>query len=203
MLNRFFLKLALAIPMLLAGAGAAHATILLSFNPSAQTVLLPNTVSVDLVVSGLGGGVSPALGGFQFNILYNPGIVHATDATFGLDLGDPGAFEALTSSDVSSPGAASLSEISLLTSSDLVAGEPASFVLATLDFQTVGGGTTPLSFDSVVLSDESGNILSFNASPGSITVLTPEPAFGGAAGVLLVAAICKSLGPRRLFRGNK
>ena len=198
-----FAKSALMIPMLLAGAGGARATILLSFNPSAQTVLLPNTVSVDLVVSGLGGGVSPALGGFQFNILYNPAIVLATDASFGLDLGDPAAFEALTSSEVSSPRSASLSEISLLASSDLLALQPSSFVLATLDFQTVGGGTTPLSFDSVVLSDESGNILSFNASTGSITVLTPEPAFGGAIGVLLLAVIYKSFERRRLFRGNK
>jgi hypothetical protein len=187
--DRFFRNLALAIPLLLALAGTAPAEIVLSFNPVAQTVFLPNTVSVDLVVSGLGGGVSPGLGGFQFNILYDPTIVQATDVTFGLDLGDPGVFEALTSSDVTSPGSASLAETSLLVSSDLLALQPSSFVMATIDFQTVGPGTSLLSYDSVVLSDESGNILPFSAATGSITVLTPEPALGGAVGALLLAAI--------------
>src|SRR5947209_6619019 len=110
MLQGFSCRLALTIPLILACAGAAHAAVVLSFVPGAQTGPGPNTASVDLVVSGLGGGVSPALGGFQFNILYDPSIILANTVTFGLNLGDPGLVEALTSSDVTTAGFISLAE---------------------------------------------------------------------------------------------
>ena len=176
--------------MLVACAGTSRAGVVLSFDPATQTVMMPATASVNLVVSGLGGGVSPGLGGFQFNILYDPIIVLALDVTFGLDLGDPGLFEALTTSDVTSPGSASLAEISLLAPTDLLAMQSSSsFVMATIDFQTVGAGTTLLNYDSVVLSDESGNKLAFSAAAGSITVLAPEPTLGSIVGGLLLMAM--------------
>jgi|SRR5215469_5652623 len=186
MLCRFSRTVVLTVALLLTGAGMAHASIQLSFDPSSQTVFLGNTVSVDLKVSGLGGGVSPALGGFQFNILYDPTIIKATSVTFGLDLGDPGASEALISSDVTAAGSASLAEVSLLPSPALLALQPATFTMATLVFQTKSVGTSPLSYDSVLLSDEAANVLSFSPMTGSITVVSPEPGFGAMVGAVLV-----------------
>jgi hypothetical protein len=199
---RLLLKSVVLIFILLAIPSAARANVLLSFNPNSQTVPLPDTAAVDLIVSGLGGGSSPALGGFEFNILYDSSIVAATDVSFGLNLGDPNAGQAIAIADTSVTGVLSIAEVSLLSPSDLVMKQPSSFAMATIEFQSISGGTTLLDYDSVVLSDEIGNILPFSAGAGSITVASiPEPS-SIVLLTLLLAPIALRLIPRRIYRGT-
>ena len=63
---------------LLIGAAAlaltlpAQADIIVALEPSAQTTSIGNSITVDLVISGLGDHSSPSLGGFDFDLKYSP-----------------------------------------------------------------------------------------------------------------------------------
>ncbi len=66
--------------------------------------------------------------------------------------------------------------MSLLLPAELDALQPASFALATLSFDTLAGGTSPLTFSQVVLADAFGATLTGSSvGSGSINVVVPEP----------------------------
>ncbi|RLI05657.1 hypothetical protein DRO22_02445, partial [Candidatus Bathyarchaeota archaeon] len=55
----------------------------IGFEPVSQTVPVGESVSVDLVISGLGDGTSPSLAGFDLFIEYDPTILALSDVSFG------------------------------------------------------------------------------------------------------------------------
>ncbi|MCX6632133.1 MAG: cohesin domain-containing protein [Candidatus Solibacter sp.] len=139
------LGLAVMILLVLAVLPAMADPAQLQIIPAFSSVGINDTFSVDLVVYGLGNGAPPSVSTFDLTLSFDPAVIHATGADFGLLLGDPAWYEAFTGV-VLSPDSINLAEVSLLSPSDLDALQPASFTLATLWFQAVGLGTTPLHF---------------------------------------------------------
>lgn len=157
-----------------AGAGPS-----LTFGPAAQTTTPGESVSVDLAISGLGDYAPDSLSTFDLDVRYDPAILDFTGAAFGdpvwgdqLDLFGLG-FN-ITDVDDSVPGVVNLFELSWDLPDDLDTLQPGNFVLATLDFQAIGTGTSPLTFDSIVLGDSWGASLAADCEPGAVTVV-PVP----------------------------
>jgi hypothetical protein len=148
--------------------------ITVDFVPSTQSVGVGQPVAVDVVISGLTAGAPPSVGAFDLDVSFNAGILSPTGVTFGPFLGDPALLEALTSVAVT-PGLVDFAEVSLLLPAELDALQPASFSLATLSFDALMAGTSPLTFSQVAIADAFGATLTASVSSGSINVVVPEP----------------------------
>jgi len=175
----------LSILAALALAGPASAAVTISFSPSAQTVGVGETATVDLIVSGLGNLSAPSLGGWGINFGYDPSIVSITmaDVTFGslLDLGTFGS----DADGLADGGSVSLFELSFEDPIDLQDAQPASFTLATLNFTALAPGSSPLSLTFIDLTDELGDMIETTGADGVIRVrddgngtAVPETAVG-------------------------
>ena len=123
--------------------------IALSFEESASTINIGESIEIDLVISGL---ENNNLAAFDFNVNFDDSILDFNSYSLGTGLG--------TGWDISDfslgyLGAGScnvhLSEFSWLWDFTF---QPDSFTLATLTFTGAGVGTSPLSFSDVLLSDD-------------------------------------------------
>ena len=120
--------------------------VLLGFDPvSPFSVTSGNPVSVDVVISDLGGSIVSA---FDLDVSYDTTFLTATSVTFGTDLGLPLFFQALTFADVTTPGVVDFREVSLLSDAQLATLQSGltSITLATLQFNAVASGQTSLAF---------------------------------------------------------
>jgi len=150
--------------------------VLLSFEPASQIVPVGESVSVDLVISGLGNYSEPSLGAFDLNITYNPAILDFTGYTLSSYLGDISLWEAVDLSwGETTLGTINLAELSFLSVSELDSLQPESFTLATLTFDTLAIGTSSLDISIIALGDAYGNPLSADVQSGVIAPV-PEPA---------------------------
>ncbi|CAG0972652.1 hypothetical protein GEOBC_01363 [Geobacteraceae bacterium] len=149
----------------IAPAGAVS----LDFVPSQQTVDVGQSLSVDLLISGLGSSV----GSFDLDVSFDPAVLFPTGVAFGPFLGDPALGEALTDF-IFLGGVVDLAEVSLLTSSELDALQPDSFTLATLFFDAVSVGSSGLEFSQALVDDASGIKLDLTTGSGGVNVV-PEP----------------------------
>ena len=176
--------------ILCAGALLCRAQVVsLSLVPSAQSISVGGSASVDLVVSGLGSAASPSIGAFSATVTHDPSILAGMSVSFGpyLSLTTP----SFQDQDVATSGQIYAFELSFDSPGDLNSGQPDTFTLATFTYQGVASGTSSLEFDLAwtSLSDEDGNSLTFETTPGSITVSpVPEPTeYGTVAALVLVA----------------
>ena len=173
--RQFFHSLVAALALATLYQTPAVAGVSLGLQPVAQTVNLGDPVTVNVVISGLD-TVSQIVSAFDLNVNYNSGILNATGVSFGSLLGDLGLFEADGDKVLSTPGVVDFWEVSYLLDADLAALQPDSFTLATLSFQTVGTGTSMLSFDSVtppgvyITGTSAGRLVLDSVGTGSITV---------------------------------
>jgi len=134
------------------------ASVLLSFQPSSAVASNGSPLAVDVVISGL--GLPPEVGSFDVFVGYNPALLSPVDVTFGLLLGDPLLFEALTASDISSvPGVVEGAEVSLLTTTDLDLRQSASFTLFTVDFMGIGNGAVAFKYLGGPVDDGNGVLI--------------------------------------------
>jgi len=159
--------------------------ITIGFEPVSQEVGVGDPASVNLVISGLGDGTYPSLGGFDLFIEYDPTILALSDVSFG----DPTLGDQLAigwgATYLSSTYSSSIEELFGLSFGppwDLINFQAPSFVLATLTFDTLSVGTSPLEIVDpnpplVIsrLSDGLGNALGFERESGSVSPV-PEPA---------------------------
>lgn len=184
-------RILLLLSALGATASSASAAITLAFDPAMPSFKSGATVDVALVIAGLTAGAAPGVGAFDLNVAYDPALLTATGVTFGTKLGDP-ATDTLTDSVLSTPGNVNLAQVSLLATADLLALQPASFILATISFTALidGKGEFGLVGD-VRVDDPLGNKLPI--------VVVPEP--GGVvlflAGLLLLAIASRSRADRQ------
>ncbi len=128
----------------------AHA-ITLSFDPISAEITQGSGVEVNLVISGLGTGTAPSLGTFDLDVDYDSSLLGVSNVLFAdqLDLFGLGSITEWTSS----IGSVNLSELSLELPSDLNLLQLDSFTLATLSFDTLGVGSSLLSYSNVILGD--------------------------------------------------
>lgn len=165
------------------GSFASHVhAVGVTFVPASQDVNISDLAVVDLQVVGVGDHTSPSLGGFDVTVTFNPSILSFVGAIFGGFLGDIGLGEAVSIVTPPPPsGVVNLFEVSLLTGAELAMLQSSSFVIASLTFQAIAGGSSSLSVSKVILSDENGGeLVNPDLLGGVITVrgggvVVPEP----------------------------
>jgi hypothetical protein len=151
----------------------------IGFSPSSSSVGVGDPVSVDIVVSGLGGEIVSA---YDLDVLYDDSIVSATGVSLSSALGDEGLFEAFYASSLATSGVIDFAGLSLLSDASLLALQGGdSVVLATIEFSAIADGTTALSFNFDAFNDMKGAgaaVLDLSVNPGRINVgaaVVPEP----------------------------
>ncbi len=149
--------------------------------PAFQSVLIGTPVSVDLVYTG----IPPLVGSFDLDIAWAPAILSLTGLSFGTTLGDLGLFEGVGGGGVVAPGLLDIFEVSFLTIPELAGLQGVGpIVLATLFFDTIGLGVSPVSFSGapnfeLLISDHLGAVIPSAFDGGAVEVtapsLVPEP----------------------------
>ncbi|GAB5380300.1 MAG: hypothetical protein Alis3KO_09520 [Aliiglaciecola sp.] len=144
---------------LLLFASNASAAVILSAVPGFTDAMPGDSVTIDIVVSGLDAGGPDSLGAFDLDILYDAAALSVTDITVGSLLGDFGLGEAIDFSFGDLGGVIDLAVVSLLFDFELDALQPSDFTLASIDFSVdvlPDGTSTEVSFGPSVLSDAFG-----------------------------------------------
>jgi hypothetical protein len=182
----FLLVGALALAVLAADAAV------LELDPSAVTASPGDTVTVDLVASGLGGA---AVGDFDVDISFEPGHLTFTGLTLTAKLGDIALGDALDFSLGDLGGIVNVALVSTLSPAALALLQSDPLILATLTFDVTGlaaGKSTTIAVDVVnALGDANGqdvSVATLGAStvraPGGTAVPGPAPLWLVGAGLL-------------------
>jgi hypothetical protein len=136
----------LALSVLLLAFVPAAFGVTLSVDPLAQTKILGQQATVNIVSSG------GYVGDFDLNISWNPAIVSLFDIDYGTQLG-----LSIQNPFISGAGTVNASEISLELPADLIALQPGqTAILLTLVFDTLALGTSPVDIDVTAIGDEWG-----------------------------------------------
>ncbi len=152
---------------------AAAGAISIGFSPGSQTVGLGNSAFVDVTISDLAGEVVSA---YDLDVAYDPAILTATDVVFGPLLGDEFFFEVFNDFDLSGSGVVDFAQLSLLSDFELASMQPDAFVLATIEFDAIGEGTSSLDFVAPLeIRGLGGSTLDVDPASGSVTVPAPIP----------------------------
>jgi hypothetical protein len=182
--------------LLLSGpAGAATLTVM----PQSPSVLVDDTIVVDVVASGLGAGAPPSLGGCVFSLAYDPAVVDFAGVGFGPELGaldtDPTP-ETSPGADTSTfvfwnPGDVRVIHFAIPGGPPLDPLQGSSFTLASFTLRGIAPGETPLSLASLECADAGDpvSLLAVTAVDGEVETL-PEPGvLALASGAALVAVL--------------
>lgn len=134
--NSVFSAAALAIA-LLCGVVPAHATIMVTFTPTASHINVGDVTTVDVSISGLG---SEVLSAFDMNVVWDPSVLRWAIADFSPGCNQLGTstctFNSLAQGNVGMVGT------SLETDADLAVAQPDDFLLATILLEGVANGAT-------------------------------------------------------------
>ena len=148
--------------------------------PSATQIAPGGTVDISVVISGLPNLASPALGGYDIALTFDPGVLAFVPGSevVGPQLGSP--FLSLVTTPVPAGSPTVVFEVSFLDPGALAASQPGGFTLFTLTYMAVGSGVSPLSLGPAfpgipMLSDEFGDPLAASLVASSVQVV-PEPA---------------------------
>lgn len=160
--------------LIAAGAAArAEAAPIVSISPAEQTANIGDTVSVDILVSGL---VEP-VGGYYLSLLFDETVLTPSSYT-----NDPSGALGPAPDDFSfgflGGGALDLFYIADGTwdAGDLSAAQGGSFVLATVSFLAAANGVSPLILEFADLSNADGSaLLDSSATNGQVCVGGPCP----------------------------
>jgi hypothetical protein len=168
----------------------------ISVLPASQTVSVGSAAIVDLAASGFTSGTAPSIGTYDVNVGFDPSLLAFVSATFGtgLDVLGLGSIQTVTPGF----GTVNLFELSFDTPADLNALQPNTFRLATLVFNAVAPGTSPLMLTANALGDATGAGLPASVSNGSVVIGAPTAVPEPAAWLLLMTG-CLPL----LFFGNR
>ncbi len=188
-LKRLMMVAALAC---LAQAPLSHAA-LLSLDSGSATAGNGESLSLDLLVSGLGAFAPDSLGAFDVDVGFDDTVLAFTGYTLGGFLGDISLLEAIDVSGGASGGVVDLAQVSLLAAASLDALQPGEFILATLTFDVIdlaAGAATVLSLlPDAILADADGVRLPATAgNPVTIVGRTPVPVSGTL--LLMLAGVC-------------
>jgi hypothetical protein len=168
---KIIIRVAALLLLMAAGPGQA---ITIDISPSSSQVMVGHQASVDIIISGLGGNTPPALGVYDIAIGFDPGILVLDQLTFGsgLDVQGQGSFQDV---DASLAGLVNLFELSFDLVADLESLQPSAFTLASLAFDTLATGLSPLTLSVSSVGDALGESLSV-ISYGADIAVVPEPA---------------------------
>jgi len=178
MLKKLILQ-SITLPLLLVASQSVFATVILSFTPNTQTVLLSGQASVNIVATNL---QNEYIGAFDFDVSWDNSILSLASASFGNALGG-GSLSLQSESTNNSLGTSNLAESSLLSSLTSLQTGTTNIILATLVFDALNVGQSVLSLTGNIagggfLGNENGNLLAASANTGLINVVStsiPEP----------------------------
>lgn len=191
-MKRLILSALLSAGIALLGVQSASA-VTIDFSPAVPaTVASGDTLSVDIVASGLGTAPADIVSAFDILVSFDSAVLTPTGFSFNTNLGDPGLFEALNNdTEGTDPfavaGLADLFEVSLLSDADLLTlqsglGSYPSVALASITFSAIADGNPNVSFVWDAFHDVKG-------SRNVPIYPTPEPGT-----ILLMAAGIAGLG---------
>jgi hypothetical protein len=175
--------------LVLLGLSNHAIAVTLSLLPASQTATAGDTVTLDLVIDGLGDFAPDSLGAFDVDIAYDTTVLTFVGYTLGPFLGDVPS-EALDFSLGDVSGIVNITELSLLENDagscvfclppyldDI---QPGSFTLASLDFSVDvldPGASTIVAIDTVnALSDAFGTALTVDSTDYAVINAVPIPA---------------------------
>lgn len=187
--------------------GSTHASVFI--NPGVSFTLLSisdiaqtgNSVNVQISISGLGQGSAPSLGAYDLNLDFDAGYLAFSGAVWGdallgnqLDLFNAG--DNPSGAELIAPGTINLYELSLDSVADLYNLQADSFTLATVGFQVLKAGTSPLTLSANAVADAEGNGLAVTTLSTPVTTV-PLPSamllmLSGLLGLGLVGKARKS-----------
>jgi len=144
----------------------------LSLDPSMQTVMLSDMVSLDLNISGLGAGSAPSLGAFDVDISFDPAVLAFTGATFGTELS---LFLPSIQAAALDTTTVNVFELSFDSVADLNDFQFPAFTLATLEFDAIGVGTSVSEIVLAVIGDALGSELLHDVSGTAAVTVAPIP----------------------------
>lgn len=146
---------------------------MLSLQPDETFAANGDSVSLDLIVSGLGDFGPSSLGTFDISVAFDASALSFTGYSLSSFLGDLG-LEALDVSGGDGGGSVNVSEVSLLDALDLDALQPSEFILASLSFDVidlaVGASTDLLIMRNTRLGDSNGRPLPITAARAATVV---------------------------------
>jgi hypothetical protein len=151
-------------------ASSLASAVELSIVPATASVDQGSSVSVDVVISGLGNYAAPSLGAFFAEIQFDDSLLDLSSVLYGPDLGDPTDPSETDISTTTGVSVVSLDEFSFVSDVELDVLQPSSFTLATVTFTGQAVGVAGLSFGGVDLSDVIGTTIYPTLNPGSIQV---------------------------------
>jgi len=193
---------AILLFLITGAAGAISVTIA----PATQELGIGSTVTLAVVVSGLGAGVAPSLSTFDLDVAFDPGVLSFLDFSFGDPvLGDQLDRAGLAFTTVS-PGAGTVNlfELSFDDPADLDALQAGSFSLGTLRFSAGAPGASAIEIAVNALGDAAGDPLPAELAGGRVAVVgavgprlpAPAPLFLVLAGLLGLAGFRARAGRR-------
>jgi hypothetical protein len=150
--------------------------ITIGFDPTLTVAPVGTTVDVDLFIAGLGDGIAPSISTFDIDIGFDPNIIGFNSAVFGdqLDILGLGSIKGATAD----TGLLNLFELSLDDSATLNTFQDPDFTLATITWDILEAGTSPLDLGDLSLGDSEGEPLFAEKFDGTISgdsVPVPEP----------------------------
>ena len=184
--------------LMLSGA-QLRANIAIAVIPQVQTVPAGGMAQVQVGISGLGLNAAPSIGAYDLNLAFNPAVLSFTGLTFGDpvkgDQLDPSGIGTISGFSNAPAGQLEFFEVSLDQAAVLDSLQSNRFILATLQFSAIAGGTSLLVPSLNSIGDSQGASLDAGLQGGSINVAaTPEP---GTFWVLALGAGCLAWRVRR------
>lgn len=170
--------------------------VMISLFASPNVLELNENFTLDVVISDLGTGMSPSVGAFDIDVLFNNSVLQFNSATIGDGLDSwAGIFFSATEMG----GTVSASDTALDDEATIDANQPDSFVLFSLNFTALLSGTTELYLDIQSISNTAGTALinDFQTMDARVSVLSdvnvPEPS----SFLLLLLGLAWLLKPRK------
>jgi len=191
--------LALAAMVAAGAAASGEAAPIVSIAPPTQTAVGGDTVSVDIVVSGL----TDPIGAYYLSVLFNNSILAGASYT-----NDPSGKLGPLGEDFSfgfSGGSLDLFYVADASwePADLSGAQGASFVLASISFTALANGRSGITLDAVDLSDAAGDtLLASSGRNGEVCVGGPCPGDVPEPGymVLVLSGVASLVAHRRVAR---
>ncbi|GAC17126.1 PEP-CTERM sorting domain-containing protein [Paraglaciecola arctica] len=157
----------------------ANAEIILSFDPSTQVAQPGSTVSVTVMIEGLGNGIDATLGAYDLWIGFDTSVLSFTGYSLFDNLGGVADSLDLSWGDTFDPNLVNIAETSYLSDAELAPFQPASFALAELFFTInpfASAQTTDLFFDSGAVFNSAQLPTAFTLSGINASIDVPAPA---------------------------
>jgi len=175
--------------------GRAEAGPIVSIDPVSQTANIGDSVTADILVSGL----TDPVGAFGLQVVFNDAILQgvsfqndpntkmgpaAFDGSFGFGAGGTSPLDLFFSADLG------------LSAADLTLLQGTGFKLATVTFTAIANGVSALALTNVTLSDFTGNTIPSSAVSGLVCVggpcpTVPEPGLLSLLGTGVVALVAR------------